>query len=135
LEDANYLVKQTQYMVEECHRQHQNLAYCHFQRFAIDYLLECGDLSQAVRACMPQVVTMWEASKSGDELYHTLEIWLSCERSTSRTAAQLYTHRNTVQYRLKKFQEICDFEDPRMRDYCSLSIMILNLYDRRQSTT
>jgi DNA-binding PucR family transcriptional regulator len=81
---------------------------------------------------MPQVLTLWDAAQKGDDHYHTLEVWLACERSASKTAAMLYTHRNTVQYRLRKVQEMCDLEDPKIRAYCGLSIMVLNLYSRKK---
>jgi hypothetical protein len=129
--DVHFLVKQTQYMMDSCLAGKQEDVYCHFEEFASDYILECGDLSLAYHACMPQVLTLWEASKKGDEHYHTLEVWLACERSTSRTAAALYTHRNTVQYRLRKVQEMCDLDDPKTRAYCGLSVMVLNLYSRK----
>jgi hypothetical protein len=130
--DAHFLVKQTQYMVDTCLARGQAEVYCHFQEFASDYILECGDLSLAVHACMPQVLTLWDAAQKGDDHYHTLEVWLACERSASKTAAMLYTHRNTVQYRLRKVQEMCDLEDPKIRAYCGLSIMVLNLYSRKK---
>lgn len=40
------------------------------------------------------------------ELLRTLEMWLDCNLSIVQTAAALFTHRNTVLYRLEKISEL-----------------------------
>jgi len=48
------------------------------------------------------------------ELVETLDVYLSCNGNISLTADQLFVHRNTLKYRIKKIQEILriDFANP-----------------------
>lgn len=41
------------------------------------------------------------------ELRETLEVYLDVQRSITRAARRLHTHRNTVVYRIKKIEEVC----------------------------
>ena len=43
--------------------------------------------------------------KNSSELLKTLYIYLSCSRSLNETCERLYTHRNTVLYRIRKIRE------------------------------
>ena len=107
--------------------------YYHFYDYAMDYLLDTPLGHQSIHACMPAVVRLWKQERaSKDDLFSTLKIYLENERSVLKTAAQMFTHRNTILYRIKKIQEIlsCDLDNSYQRDYCRLSIQILNLYER-----
>jgi hypothetical protein len=55
------------------------------------------------------------AGRFGQDLLHTIETWLSCGTSPERTAAALYIHRNTLRYRLKRYEELtgCDLSEVR----------------------
>lgn len=46
-------------------------------------------------------------------LSETLENYLNCNCNAKKTAEEMFLHRNTLNYRLKKIREIldCDFED------------------------
>lgn len=106
-----------------------------FYDYAIDYLLDTPLGSQSISACMPTVVHLWKQERAfKDDLFSTLKIYLDNERSVSKTAAQMYTHRNTILYRIKKIHEIlaCDLDNVYHRDYCRLSIQIIKLYERIQ---
>lgn len=52
-------------------------------------------------------------AENGTQLLPTLEAYLHCHRSMGAAARVLYTHRNTVSYRLERIAELCDidFED------------------------
>lgn len=85
---------------------------------------------------MPTVVKLWEMQQvNGDELFHTLKVFLDNERSVSRTSEALFTHRNTVLYRIRKIREILnrDLDDAYIREYCRLSIRILELYRHKSN--
>ena len=43
-----------------------------------------------------------------EELRKTLETYVFCNSSISKTAESLYLHRNTIKYRLKKCEEILE---------------------------
>lgn len=125
------LFHQAEYAIERGDLCHPEQAIHRFRDYAIDYLLTSdAPLSEKIFACMPEVRAMWEQKKErGDEMFHTLKVFLDCERSVPNTAAALYLHRNTVVYRIKKIQNLlqCDLDDSRDRQYCWLSIHILEL--------
>lgn len=106
----------------------------HFFDYAFDFIVDSPSLSDCVCACMPGIVELWDMQQSsGDELLSTLRCFLDQERSASRTAAKLFTHRNTILYRIQKIQDIlkCSLEEVYVRDYCRVSMKALELYHRK----
>ena len=68
-------------------------------------LAERGDLA------LPSVRALGERDREGDTLYClTLYTYLSCHHSLQETCARLYTHRNTVLYRVRRMKE--DYQIP-----------------------
>lgn len=107
----------------------------HFFDYAIDYIVDSDSLEKSVSACMPGVIELWNMYRtSGDEMFHTLKCYLENNNSLSKTSIELFTHRNTILYRIKKIKEIlqCDLDEVYNRDYCRISIWTLELYDRKQ---
>ena len=103
--------------------------------YGIEFILQSGSMKDACLACMPAVVEMWESRSSGNDQFHTLKTFLDNERSVSKTAEALFTHRNTIIYRLKKIEELlgCNLDEVYIREYCRLSIRILELAQKLQS--
>lgn len=62
-------------------------------------------------------------------MFDTLKGYLDNERSVTKTAAELFIHRNTIIYRIKKIQEFlrADLNEPYIRHYIRLSIRVLEL--------
>ena len=105
----------------------------HFKAYAIEYMLSGASFSDCLVSCHPAVVTLHNAKvKKDDEMFDTLKFYLDYERSISKTAAALFTHRNTILYRIKKIQELIpdDFDDPQTRQYLRASINVLELSDK-----
>ena len=95
------------------------------------YLFTQSGPALRLRAVHPAVRKLWEYRKrEGDELYETLKVFLDAERSYTRTAALLHTHRNTVLYRIRKAEEILheNLEDALLREYIRLSMLTLEEY-------
>lgn len=59
-------------------------------------------------------------------LLHTLKVYLEHDRNAQRCANLLYLHRNSLQYRVRRIQEIADIDldDPEERAYLRLSFML-----------
>ena len=134
VEQTTFLYEQTKYALTEGKRRYPESNFYDFFDYAIDYILESGTLLSSVRACMPAILELWERhQQNGDELFRTLQIYLENERSISRTSEILYTHRNTVLYRIRKIQDMLDHDlaDPYTREYALLSIKVLYLYHRK----
>ena len=103
----------------------------HFYNYAVDYILSAQSLELARYACQVDVNRLWEeGSPGGGERIETLEAYLNHERSLVKTANELYIHRNTLVYRIKKILEelVCDLEDAYTREYMRVSIRIRRLY-------
>ena len=102
-----------------------------FSDFGLNYLL-CGHSAREIYcACHPVVISLWEKANGGNsDLYDTLRTYIDCERSLSQTAAALYTHRNTVLYRIRKCQDLLgdDLDSPAKRLYIRISMQALELY-------
>ena len=125
-----YLVKQAVYAITQ--NKSGRKVILHFQNVGLDYLLNCDTDAEKIYACHPAVVSLWKNTlKKNDGLYETLKVYLDCERSLSQTAAALYTHRNTVLYRIRKCQEMLGeaLDDPGLRIYIRISMKILEMND------
>ena len=136
VEHANFLYEQASYALSSGKKRFPENKYYDFFDYALDYILESGSLSSSVRACMPAIVQLWEKQQNGgDELFYTLKIFLENERSISRTSAALFTHRNTVLYRIRKIQELLgrDLNDTYVRSSCLFSMKLLELYHWKNS--
>lgn len=92
----------------------------------LEALEECyGYLNPAIRA-------LWKSdSQTGGSLCLTLYVYLCCHHSLQDAAAALFTHRNTVQYRLRRIREEfgihTDAPGRCMEDLLSLSLALLRL--------
>ncbi len=82
-------------------------------------------------ACMPEILRLWQEKQKGSEMFRTLFCFLKNERSISNTSSELFLHRNTTVYRIKKIQENLnlDLDNPDIRNYCYLSMLFLKTYD------
>ena len=93
-------------------------------------LYHSGDADDCAdgRLCAKQSIRTKARSGNGD-LYDTLRAYIDCERSLSRTAAALFTHRNTVLYRIRKCQDLLggDLDSAEKRLYIRISMQALEL--------
>ena len=104
-----------------------------FADYALNYLLAGHSASEIICACHPVVIALWQKAKAGNgDLYDTLKAYIDCERSLSQTAAALFTHRNTVLYRIRKCQEMLgdQLESADKRLYIRMSMRAVELYDK-----
>ncbi len=104
-----------------------------FFDYAIEYMLTSSSFADCLHACCPSVREIWATKQENNqEMFDTLKCYLDNERSVTKTSAALFTHRNTVLYRIKKIQELLeeDLDNPYIRGYIRLSIRILELYEK-----
>lgn len=134
IEGAPNLYRQAAYAMASGKAERPEERFYRFQDWAVDYLLESPALTESAAACMPAVVGLWEARNTGGEQFQTLKAYLENERSVSKTADTLFTHRNTVIYRLKKIEEALgqSLDDPKIREYARASIHVLELCQRKR---
>ncbi|MBE6014849.1 MAG: hypothetical protein E7241_05740 [Lachnospiraceae bacterium] len=110
-----------------------------FYDYAVDYLIEQSDIGLQLSAIHPDIRRIWRNPKdthAHDKLI-TLSSYIKNERSLVKTSQDLYVHRNTLIYRLKKVisEMEYDVEDSYTRTYFTYSIDVLNLYLRKYGTT
>jgi hypothetical protein len=101
-----------------------------FYNVAINYLLKNSDEDSIYYACHPDVIHLWEEDKANQsDSILTLNSYLDNERSLVNTAQELFIHRNTLVYRLKKITNKIksNLDDAYTRDYIKLSIRVLHL--------
>jgi len=131
---ASYLFEQCKAALQYGRRSEPNQYFYHFVDHAIEYIIETAPVVRCTYACHPQVCDLWNLKESnGDEMFDTLKVYLDNERSIARTAAVLFTHRNTIVYRMNKIQRflVNDLKDAYVRDYIRLSMRVLEMYGRK----
>ncbi|MCC6093935.1 MAG: helix-turn-helix domain-containing protein [Eubacterium sp.] len=142
LENLRSLYKQASYAMQEGRRDkrlaEEDDLFRHLLRFtsyASRYIIEMPDWKDKICACHPAVVHFWELKvrKGKSEPFDTLKTFLESERSIQRTATEMYAHRNTITYRLGKIQSTLkeDLDDPAIRQYLLLSMMILEMQQEK----
>ncbi len=102
-----------------------------FYDYALEHLIRVQSLDEALCLCHPDVRKLWvTSSEDGGEKIKTLFAYLNNDRSLQNTANELYIHRNTLVYRIRKITDTltCDIENIYTRDYIKMSIRVLRLY-------
>ena len=97
-----------------------------FYPLALNYLVDNLEYARPY-ACEPTLRALWSDESKRDFL-EALGVYLAEERSTTRAAARLFIHKNTLTYRIKylKDQYGWDLEDTYTRDYFRMSLHILS---------
>lgn len=101
-----------------------------FYDYALDYIIEADNVLNVLHACHPDVVHIWRNDNdSSSDKMTTLRSYLNNERSLVNTAQELFVHRNTLVYRIKKITDLMqyDINDIYTRDYMKMSIRVLDL--------
>lgn len=105
-----------------------------FYDYALDYIIESSFSINILYACHPDVLNLWQIDErsSGNKI-DTLYSYLTNERSITNTAQEMYLHRNTLIYRIKKIIDLLEYDinDVYTRDYIILSIKVLKLYQNK----
>lgn len=107
-----------------------------FSDCAMDFLVLEKDPENMYYACHPDVLCIHQADETEKtEFLKTLAVYLSCERNITHAAKELFIHRNTLIYRLKKINEMltADLDDPYTRDYIRFSIYIVRILTGQNS--
>lgn len=128
--------RQAEYALERNKHLPKPKAIQYFENMAPEYILtSSAPLEDKIMACMPSILRLWQEQQNGSEMFRTLFSFLSNERSVAHTSAELFLHRNTTVYRIKKIQENMklDLEDPEIRNYCYISMLFLKAYENCRS--
>ena len=99
-----------------------------FTDYALDYALKnsVGELS-------PHSIISDNLTRMREEdelLWETLKVYLDNEMNVSETSRELFVHRSTLQYRLKKIESLVDLSTPRERLYARYCIYLYELYQK-----
>ena len=75
-----------------------------------------------------QILLDYDSTNSTD-FAKTLYTYLKCERNTTLTADELFIHRNTLQYRIRRIKDLIqvDLDNSDIRSHLMLSYLILNI--------
>lgn len=133
IEDINYLFGQAKAAIRYGKLFAPDKKWYFLRDYAIEYILDSSSFSERLHGCCPSVLTLWNTLwKNDSELLDTLKCYLDNERSVAKTSAALFTHRNTILYRIKKIQELLNenLNDTYTRDYIRLSLRILELHEK-----
>lgn len=129
--------RQAAYALERGMNKQKQKAFQYFENYAVEYLLTAkADVKDKAMAVMPAVYRLWKEKQKGDEMFGTLLCFLDHERSIAQTSAELFMHRNTTVYRIKKIQENMkvDLDDAKVRNYCYISMHFLDALEKVRET-
>lgn len=104
-----------------------------FYECAIDYLIRSPySPDTCLAACHPDALLLL---RNDEILYRTLVVYLNQDRSVTKTIQCLYVHKNTLLHRLKKIEEILqyDLSDAYCREYLRLSFILLERHAGRSA--
>ena len=90
------------------------------------------DLSRYLHPALPKLASYDKANNASLEL--TLHTYLKLACNTTETADALYLHRNSVIYRLRRIEELCDIDltDTDTRFRLRLSYAISNVINQKR---
>ncbi|MFZ7121203.1 MAG: PucR family transcriptional regulator [Eubacteriaceae bacterium] len=111
----------------------QKAHFFDFYDYALDYIIDSGIEEETIFACHPDIMEM---HKNNPNSIITITAYLNNKCSLLHTANELFIHRNTLVYRIKKIIDELRYNinDSYTRDYMSLSIRILSLYERKKKS-
>ena len=98
----------------------QKTALDYLKHIILDNINVCGLLHPAL-----EKLRSYDRSNQADML-ETLKAYLENDRNAQRCANLLYLHRNSLQYRVRRIQEIADIDldDPNERAFLRLSLFL-----------
>ncbi|MCD8197375.1 MAG: helix-turn-helix domain-containing protein [Lachnospiraceae bacterium] len=114
----------------EIGRQSESMTWCYrFDDYCLDFLLRQGTAVLAPELlCSEKLILLKDYDVKNDtELYRTLRIFLENERNVMQTARDLFIHRSTLLYRLKRIRKLTDvnLDDEKERLVLRISYYIL----------
>ena len=102
--------------------------FFYFMDYALPMLLDKVEDSHLLEEyCHPALARLREYdTKKGTDLFNTLRLFTQFGFSKSKTAETLFTHRNTVMYRIQQIEKICgiDLSDSKLLFTMQLSFQI-----------
>ncbi len=108
LMDLHHYYNQAQEALRLIKRRPNQKRICHFDNFVVHHFLEENISNIELRKFFESHLgTLYQYDKEhGMDLLQTLETWIENQFNIAQTARSLYTHRNTVLYRMDKISSI-----------------------------
>jgi len=114
-------------------RRNPNKTSFYYENYIVEHLLNGYTSAEALKDfCHPSILTLIDYdSQNGTCYYQSLKAYIDNLKKPGRSAESLYIHRNTLNYRIRKIEEIMDVDlsdtDCLFRIY--LSFKILEMYN------
>lgn len=87
---------------------HREATLNYYRDYMLYHMVEIGiERGGMTHFCMPEMHILLDyCRENGTELLHTLQAYLNCKCNKAQTAKVLFTHPNTVKYRINQIEEI-----------------------------
>lgn len=118
-------LKQARFAMSCADKHEKKQQFMDFYPLAVDYLIRSAyNPATCLAACHPDVYALY---RSDEVRFQTLWVYLSQERSVTRTIELLYVHKNTLLHRLRKIEDglIYSMASSYTRSYMRLSFRLL----------
>ena len=98
-----------------------------YEEWNLYHLFKASDKREVYSLIHPAIVRIKSQSPDADPLLQTLSVFLDTGESIKNTADMLYMHRNSIQYRLNRIEEIgkIHLNDPQTRFHLRISFVIM----------
>ena len=102
----------------------------YYENYAVRHIISiCSEHSDLLKLCHPAVGVIRDYdAKYGTSYYITLKTYIECNHNISECAGNLGIHYNTVRYRVKMIQSLCNIELNNIETFFHLQLSI-KMYD------
>ncbi len=137
IDNIGEYVKQSLFAIKQGCIKNPDSKFSSFYDYALDYILCSNEIKEKYHACQPDVMELWEKQPNCEnESIMTLREYLANDRSLLQASAELFMHKNTLNYRINKIVGNMQYnlDDKYTREYILTSIRMLDLfsYERKQ---
>lgn len=118
-------------------KERRSVDICHYQDYVVHRFLENNVEEESMRLFFQETlgVLVDQDRNAGTDFFNTLEAWIENHCNIVRTSRALFTHRNTVIYRIERISELLnsDLKDSEELLKYQLAFKIYHLLDMQQS--
>lgn len=101
-----------------------------FEDYSLQYVIDQGTKALPLKALLPEGLTqiLKHDREHGSAYYQTLRTYMENDMSTSKAIDDLYVHRSTFKYRMKRVQEMLmqDLNTPEVKLYLMILFRIID---------
>lgn len=103
-----------------------------FYFLAVEYMITNKMDDSFEFACHPDIIALYRSSQNNSDVLKTYFMYLGNNECISKTSREMFLHKNTLQYRIRKIEKTFLYNDNSIytKKYMYLSLYILHLLEQ-----